>query len=86
MTVKRRPLWVNRNFVPNTRHEKLECSPCGNCGAELITDFASIPDHRRAERKRFDLSAVLLYAILAMIGGANSYGRCMSSFARISSV
>ena len=41
----------------------------------------SIPDHRRAERKRFDLSAVLLYAILAMIGGANSY-RQMHEFIR----
>jgi hypothetical protein len=42
----------------------------------------SIPDHRRKEGKRFDLSTVLLYAILSMVAGANSY-RQMHEFIRI---
>ena len=41
--------------------------------ASLLEILRSIPDHRRAEGKRFDLSTVLLYAILSMVAGANSY-------------
>ena len=32
-----------------------------------------MPDHRRREGKRFDLPTVLLYAIVSMVAGANSY-------------
>ena len=39
----------------------------------LLEILRSIPDHRRREGKRFDLATVLLYAILAMVAGANSY-------------
>src|SRR5271154_3114262 len=42
----------------------------------------AIPDHRRAEGKRFDLATVLLYSILGMVAGANSY-RQMHEFIRI---
>jgi hypothetical protein len=42
----------------------------------------SIPDHRRAEGKRFDLATVLLFRILGMIAGANSY-RQKHEFIRI---
>ena len=49
--------------------------------ASLLEILRSIPDHRRAEGRRFDLSAVLLYAILAMVAGANSY-RQMHEFIR----
>ncbi len=50
--------------------------------APLLEILRSIPDHRRAEGKRFDLATVLLYAILAMVAGANSY-RQMHEFIRI---
>ena len=50
--------------------------------ASLLEILRSIPDHRRAEGKRFDLSTVLLYAILSMVAGANSY-RQMHEFIRI---
>ena len=53
--------------------------------ASLLEILRSIPDHRRAEGKRFDLATVLLYAILAMVAGANSTDKCMSSFASIAS-
>ena len=39
----------------------------------LLEVLRSIPDHRRREGKRFDLATVLLYAILAVVAGANSY-------------
>jgi len=48
----------------------------------LLEVLRSIPDHRRPEGKRFDLASVLLYAILGMIAGANSY-RQMHEFIRI---
>ena len=48
----------------------------------LLEILRSIPDCRRAEGKRFDLATVLLYAILAMVAGANSY-RQMHEFIRI---
>jgi hypothetical protein len=38
--------------------------------ASLLEILRSIPDRRRAEGKRFDLAAVLLYAILGMVAGA----------------
>lgn len=39
----------------------------------LLEILRAVPDHRRAEGKRFELATVLFYAVLAMIGGANSY-------------
>jgi hypothetical protein len=48
----------------------------------LLEVLRSIPDHRRAEGKRFDLAAVLLYAILGMVAGANSY-RQIHEFIRV---
>jgi hypothetical protein len=48
----------------------------------LLDVLRSIPDHRRAEGKRFDLATVLLYSILGMVAGANSY-RQMHEFIRI---
>ena len=50
--------------------------------ASLLEILREIPDHRRREGKRFDLSTALLYAILSMIAGANSY-RQMHEFIRI---
>ena len=50
--------------------------------ASLLEILRTIPDHRRAEGKRFDLPTVLLYTILGMISGANSY-RQMREFIRI---
>ena len=48
----------------------------------LLEILRSIPDHRRAEGKRFDLATVLLYSILGMVAGANSY-RQLHEFIRI---
>jgi hypothetical protein len=50
--------------------------------ASLLEILRSIPDRRRAEGKRFDLATVLLYSILGMVAGANSY-RQMHEFIRI---
>ena len=50
--------------------------------SSLLEVLRSIPDRRRAEGKRFDLDAVLLYAILGMVAGANSY-RQMHEFIRV---
>ena len=50
--------------------------------ASLLEVSRTIPDHRRDEGKRFDLATVLLYAILGMVSGANSY-RQMHEFIRI---
>jgi hypothetical protein len=50
--------------------------------ASLLEVLRTIPDLRRAEGKRFDLATVLLYAILGMVAGANSY-RQMHEFIRI---
>ena len=41
--------------------------------ASVLEILRSIPDRRRAEGKRFDLPTVLLYAIVGMVAGANSY-------------
>jgi len=48
----------------------------------LLEALRSIPDRRRAEGKRFDLASVLLYTILGMVAGANSY-RQMHEFIRV---
>ena len=50
--------------------------------ASLLEILRAIPDRRRAEGKRFDLATVLLYTIMGMIAGANSY-RQMHEFIRI---
>ena len=41
--------------------------------ASLLEALRSVSDHRRREGQRFELATVLLYAILGMIAGANSY-------------
>jgi DDE_Tnp_1-associated len=48
----------------------------------LLEILREIPDHRRAMGRRFELATVLLYSIIAMVGGANSY-RQMHEFIRI---
>ena len=48
----------------------------------LLEILRSVPDHRRREGQRFELATVLLYAILAMVAGANSY-RQLHEFIRI---
>jgi hypothetical protein len=45
----------------------------------LLEVFSQIADHRRAEGRRFELAPVLLYSVLALLAGANSY-RQMHSF------
>ena len=39
----------------------------------LLEILRSVPDHRRREGLRFELATVVLYAILGMVAGANSY-------------
>ena len=52
--------------------------------ASLLEILRSIPDHRRAEGKRFDLATVVLYSILGMVACCDySTGKCMNSFAFI---
>jgi hypothetical protein len=48
----------------------------------LLEILREVPDHRRAEGKRFDLATILFYSVLAMVGGANSY-RQMHEFIRV---
>jgi hypothetical protein len=48
----------------------------------LLEILRCVPDRRRDEGKRFDLATVLLYSILSMVAGANSY-RQMHEFIRI---
>ena len=50
--------------------------------ASVLDVSRSIPDRRRAEGKRFDLATMLLYTILGMVAGANSY-RQMLEFIRV---
>ena len=50
--------------------------------ASLLEILRSIPDHRRAEGKRFYLATVVLYSILGMVAVANSY-RQMHEFIRV---
>lgn len=49
--------------------------------SSLLEILRSVPDHRRREGQRFELATVLLYAILGMVAGANSY-RQMHEFIR----
>ena len=51
-------------------------------GGVAVGDFAVDPDCRRDEGKRFELATVLLYSILGMVAGANSY-RQMHEFIRV---
>ena len=39
----------------------------------LQTIFQKIPDHRRSQGRRYDLANVLLFSILAIMSGADSY-------------
>ena len=39
----------------------------------LITIFNEIPDHRRAQGRQYELSYILLFSVLAILGGADSY-------------
>lgn len=48
----------------------------------LLEMFRSIPDRRRREGKRFELATVLLYSVLAIVAGANSY-RQIHEFIRV---
>src|SRR5271154_6231629 len=41
--------------------------------SSLLEILRSVPDHRRRGGQRFELATVLLYAILGMVAGANSY-------------
>src|SRR5436305_1594212 len=50
--------------------------------ASLLEILRAIPDHRRAEGRRYELGAVVFCAILGMVAGANSY-RQMHEFIRI---
>lgn len=49
--------------------------------ASLLEILRSVPDRRRREGQRFELATVLLYAILGMVAGANSY-RQLHEFVR----
>lgn len=48
----------------------------------LLGILQTIPDHRREEGKRYDLATVLLFTIVSMVAGANSY-RQAHDFIRI---
>jgi hypothetical protein len=48
----------------------------------LLEIFRSMPDRRRREGKRFELATVLLYSVLSIVAGANSY-RQMHEFIRV---
>src|SRR3954467_2846459 len=50
--------------------------------ASLLEILRAIPDHRRAEGKRYELGAVVFCSILGMVAGANSY-RQMPKFIRV---
>ena len=50
--------------------------------SSLLEILRSIPDVRRREGRRFDLATVLLYTILGMVAGANSY-RQLYEFIRV---
>lgn len=39
----------------------------------LITIFSEIPDHRRTQGLRYELSHILFFSVLAILCGANSY-------------
>src|SRR6202163_1223375 len=48
----------------------------------FLSHFATIPDPRRAEGKLYQLPHVLLFSILAIVSGANSY-RGIHTFIKI---
>ena len=48
----------------------------------LLKCLQTIPDHRRPQGQRYDLAHVLLFSILAIASGANSY-RLVHSFIKI---
>ena len=48
----------------------------------LLTMLNDIPDPRRAEGKRYGLPYVLLFAILAVVTGGNSF-RSIETFIRV---
>jgi hypothetical protein len=50
--------------------------------ASLLEILRAIPDRRRAEGRRYELSAVVFCSILGMVAGANSY-RQMHEFIRV---
>ena len=41
--------------------------------APLLTLLQEVPDPRRAQGRRYQLAYVLLFAILAIVSGANTY-------------
>src|SRR5271167_2285550 len=73
-----------RGFPPAKMSESIGDNPNRRLSmpASLLEVLRAIPDRRRDEGKRFDLATVLLYAILGMVSGANSY-RQMHEFIRI---
>ena len=48
----------------------------------LLTIFQQIPDHRRAQGRMYDLPHILLFSVLAIASGADSY-RQIESFIRV---
>jgi hypothetical protein len=48
----------------------------------LLQTLQEIPDHRSPHGRRYDLSHLLLFSILAIAGGANSY-RTICSFIKL---
>ena len=48
----------------------------------LFTIFQQIPDHRRREGRRYDLAHLLLFAVLAIASGADSY-RKIETFIKV---
>lgn len=48
----------------------------------LLKCIQKIPDHRRRQGQRYDLAHVLLFSILAIASGANSY-RSVHSFIKV---
>lgn len=52
-----------------------------NSFAPILTRLAAIPDPRRAEGKRYEQRYILLFSILAIVTGADSY-RGIATFIR----
>jgi hypothetical protein len=48
----------------------------------LLTIFHAIPDHRRPQGRIYDLAFVLLFTVLAIMSGADSY-RTVASFIKV---
>lgn len=45
---------------------------------KLVNHLAAVPDHRRPQGRMYDLGAVLLFSILAVLSGATSYRKIAS--------